>query len=130
MAVVVNAIAAPTASRPGGENGLVVGASRLAWIYGKSRKWGSRLLKMWAEEQSKGGPVRVFIGVGGALFTTMPIVHQHMPPGRDLALYRRVEVVEADVAEAHQRIDRAVAQVGEVERRVARLEGNQRRRAS
>ena len=120
----------PMAPKPGGEASLVVGATRLAWIYGKSRKWGSRLLRSWAEEQAKGGPVRVFIGVGGALFTTMPIVHQHMPPGRDLALYRRVAVIEADVAESHRRIDRVVTQVGEVERRIARFEGGQRKRAS
>lgn len=111
----------PTAPKPGGENGLVVGATRLGWIYGKSRKWGSRLLRSWAEEQSKGGPIRVFIGVGGALFTTLPVVHQHMPPGRDLALYRRVEAVEVDVADAHRRIDQTVVRVTEVERRLARF---------
>lgn len=85
---------------------------------------------MWAEEQAKGGPVRVFIGVGGALFTTMPIVHQHMPPGRDIALYRRVETVEAHVAESHRRHDRAVVTLGEHDRRISRLEGGQRKRAS
>lgn len=121
-------VTTPTASRPGGENGLVVGASRLAWIYGKSRKWGARLLKMWAEEQAKGGPVRVFIGVGGALFTTMPIVHQYMPPGRDLALYRRVEAVETEVSDAHRRLDRTVAAVNELERRVSRVENGQQKR--
>jgi hypothetical protein len=31
----------------------------------------------------------------------------HMPPGRDLVLYRRMSAVEADVALTHQRIDRS-----------------------
>lgn len=117
---------APSAPCPGGEHGLVVGATRLAWIYGKSRKWGSRLLRSWAEEQAKGGPVRVFIGVGGALFTTMPIVHQFMPPGRDLALYRRVEKVEIDVADAHRRVDQVVPQLRDHEKRLLNLEGRRR----
>lgn len=114
------------APKPGGENSLVVGASRLGWLYGKSRKWGARLLRKWAEEQAKGGPVRVFLGVGDALFTTMPIIHQYMPPGRDIALYRRVEALEESTADAHRRIDRAVTEMGDLARRVARVEKNRR----
>lgn len=109
------------------DNSLVIGATRLGWLFGKSRKWGTRLLKMWADEQLKGGPIRVFVGVGGGLYTTMAIVHQYMPPGRDLALYRRMETVESDVADAHRRIDREVVRVGEVERRLARIEAATRR---
>lgn len=33
-----------------------------------------------------------------------------MPPGRDLVLYRRMSAVEADVALAHQRIDREITE--------------------
>lgn len=99
----------------------MVGATRLGWLYGKSRKWGARLLRVWAEEQAKGGPIRVFIGVGGALFTTLPVVHQHMPPGRDLALYRRVASLEVDVANAHHRIDQTALRMTEIERRLARF---------
>lgn len=111
----------PMATRPGGDHGLIVGATRLGWLYGKSRKWGARLLRSWAEEQARGGPIRVFIGVGGALYTTLPVVHQHMPPGRDLALYRRVETVEHDVAHAHQRLDQHAVRLSEMERRVERF---------
>jgi hypothetical protein len=114
-------VTTPMASRPGGENGLVVGATRLGWLYGKSRKWGSRLLRSWAEEQARGGPIRVFIGVGGALYTTLPVVHQYMPPGRDIALYRRVEALEVDVADAHRRIDQGAIRLTEIERRLARF---------
>ena len=119
-------ITTPTAPKPGGDNGLVVGATRLGWLYGKSRKWGARLLRSWADEQARGGPIRVFIGTGGALFTTLPVVHQFMPPGRDLALYRRVETLEVDVADAHRRIDQTAVRLSEMERRVARF-GNTKR---
>jgi hypothetical protein len=33
----------------------------------------------------------------------LAVIHQHMPPGRDLVLYRRMSAVEAEVALAHQR---------------------------
>lgn len=111
------------------DNSLIIGASRLGWMFGKSRKWGTRLLKKWADEQLKGGPIRVFVGVGNGLYTTMAVVHQYMPPGRDMALYRRMESVESDVADAHRRIDREVMRVGEVERRLARVESAVTRRA-
>jgi hypothetical protein len=126
VGVVTGAGIAPSAPKPGGENSLVVGATRLGWIYGKDRKWGARLLRKWAAEQAKGGPIRVFLGVKNALFTTMPIVHSHMPPGRDLALYRRVEVVEVDLADAHRRIDRQGTQLSEHTQRIARLEAGRR----
>lgn len=104
---------------------MVVGATKFGWMFGMSRKWGQRMLRMWAEEQANGGPNRVFVGVGGALYTTLPVVHQYMPPGRDLALYRRVETLEKDVAEAHKRIDRNAMRLTEVERAVARF-GNRK----
>jgi hypothetical protein len=112
------------------DNSLIVGATRLGWLYGKSRKWGARMLKMWAREQDKGGPIRVFLGVGGGLYTTMAIVHQYMPPGRDIALYRRVEAIESDIADAHRRIDREVIRAGDVERRLAKVEARIDRKAS
>ena len=89
---------------------LVIGVTKLAWMYGKSRDWAERLLKEWHEAQLAGtGPVRVFVqGKRGSLFTTLPIIHQVMPPGRDLVLYRRMSAVEAEVAHAHQRIDREI----------------------
>lgn len=111
----------PEAAKPGNDNGLVVGATRLGWLYGKGRKWGARLLRSWAEEQARGGPIRVFIGVGGALFTTMPVVHQYMPPGRDIVLYRRVEVLEVDVADLTRRVDQDATRLSDIERRLARF---------
>lgn len=91
--------------------GLVVGVTKLAWMYGKSRDWAERLLKEWHEEQRRGGPVRVFQqGKRGSLYTTMPVIHQHMPPGRDPVLYRRMKDVEDDVKNAHARLDREIAE--------------------
>lgn len=89
---------------------LVVGVTKMAWMYGKSRDWAERLFKQWEAEQLAGtAPVRVFRqGKRGSLFTTLAVIHQHMPPGRDLVLYRRMSAVEADVALAHQRIDREI----------------------
>lgn len=111
----------PGAPRPN-DKSLVVGAQRFAWMFGKSLKWGRSMLRMWAAEQAKGGPHRVFVGVGGRLYTTMAVIHQWLPPGRDLALYRRVEGIESDLADAHRRIDRELHRASDVERRLARLE--------
>ena len=87
---------------------LVVGVTKFAWMYGKSRDWAERILKLWEEQQLAGtATVRVFrSGKRGSLFTTLPVIHANMPPGRDLVLYRRMDAVEAEVAHAHQRIDR------------------------
>ena len=68
-------------------------------------------------------PVRVFRqGKRGSVFTTLAIICQHMPPALDLVLYRRMSAVEADVALAHQRIDREIIERkradAEVEKRV------------
>ena len=94
------------------DKSLVVGVTKLAWMYGKSRDWAERLLKEWYEQQCAGtAPVRVFpMGKRGSLFTTLAVIHQHMPPGRDLVLYKRMAAVEADVADAHKRIDRERAE--------------------
>jgi len=87
---------------------LVVGVTRMAWIYGKSRDWAERLFKQWEAEQLAGVQgIRVFrMGSRASLFTTTAILHQIMPPGRDLVLYRRMDVVEAGLEEAHQRMSR------------------------
>ncbi len=108
---------------------LVVGVTKMAWMYGKSRDWADRLFRGWEAEQLAGtGPVRVFRhGKRGSLYTTLAIIHQHMPPGRDLVLYRRMAAVEADVALAHQRIDREIVErqktAEELARQVRRLNG-------
>jgi len=116
----------PGAPRPN-DKSLVVGPTRFGWLFGKTKKWGARMLKRWAAEQADGGPLRVFVGTDGALYTTMAVIHQWLPPGRDLALYRRMEGVEHDIADAHRRIDREAIRVSEIERRLARIE--QRRKA-
>lgn len=101
---------APQLKRQPTSASLVVGVTKMAWMYGKSRDWADRLFRGWEEEQLAGtAPVRVFRqGKRGSLFTTLAVIHQHMPPGRDLVLYRRMSAVEADVALAHQRIDREI----------------------
>ncbi len=101
---------APELKRQPTTRSLVVGVTKMAWMYGKSPDWAARLFASWEEEQLAGtGPVRVFRqGTRGSLFTTLAIIHQHMPPGRDLVLYRRMSAVEADVSLAHQRIDREI----------------------
>lgn len=106
-----------------GDGSLVVGATKLAWIYGKSRNWARRLLRSWAEAQARGGPVRVFTRPDGALCTTMAVLYQHMPPGKDLELYRRVDSLTVDVSDAHRRIDQNVRRTTELEYRVARVGG-------
>jgi len=87
---------------------LVVGVTKLAWMYGMSRDWAERILNEWEQAQLAGvAPVRVFrAGKRRCLYTTMAVLHAHMPPGRDVTLYRRMEAVESDVADAHRRIDR------------------------
>lgn len=91
-------------------SGVVVGATKLAFMFGKSRGWAIRLLNRWELEQRNGGPVRVFrAGDGsGGRYTTMAIIHQCMPPGRDLELYRRVKRVEEGLADTTRRLDREI----------------------
>ncbi len=102
--------------------GIVVGVNSLAWMYDKSLEWARAMLEQWEDEQKRGGPRRVF-RAGRRLHTTMPVLHAYMPPGKDLALYRRVEAVEDSAIEAHCRIDR-------IDARVAIIEHRERRRAS
>jgi len=115
----VDLSAMPKPARAAG--GITIGVTELAWIFDRSRDWAAKFLEDWEDEQQNGGPVRVFRR-GRCLYTTLPVLHQWMPPGRDLALYRRVEKVEGDVAEAHRRLDRQVVEIGEVKRRVTTLE--------
>jgi hypothetical protein len=102
--------------------GIVIGVVEFAWIFDRGREWAANLFLEWEREQQRGGPVRVF-RKGRVLMTTSPVLHQWMPPGRDRALYKRVEAVEGEVAQAHKRIDRVAEEVGEVRRRVGALEG-------
>jgi hypothetical protein len=101
---------APKLKRDNASRSLVVGVTKMAWMYGKSRDWAERLFQRWEDEQLAGtAPVRVFRqGKRDSLFTTIAILHATMPPGRDLVLYRRMSAVEAEVAQAHQRIDREI----------------------
>lgn len=112
-------MAAPRLKREGTSASLVVGVTKFAWMYGKSRDWAERILRLWEEQQLAGtATVRVFrAGRRGSLFTTLPVIHANMPPGRDLVLYRRMDAVEADVTHAHQRLDREI-----IERRRADAE--------
>lgn len=110
-----------TKLRPNAGIGIVIGVTELAWMFERSRDWARALLERWEDDQRRGGPVRVF-RTGRLLHTTMPTVHANMPPGKDLALYRRMDAVEADAAHAHQRIDRLAASQGELGKRVSALE--------
>lgn len=120
--------AARRAERTDAPADLVVGVTKLAWMYGRSRDWAERLLADWEEEQEmKGGPRRVFrMGKRGSRFTTLPVIHQCMPPGRDLALYRRVEALEEGLEETTRRLDREIVErrrdAQELSSRVGRLE--------
>lgn len=90
---------------------LVVGVTKLAWMFDRSRDWAERLLEEWqAEDRAIGRtPPRVFKqGKRGSLFTTMGVLHQYMPPGRDLALYRRMKDVEEGLEATNRRIDREI----------------------
>ena len=100
--------AVPRIKREGATASLIIGVTKLAWMFAKSRDWAERLLAQWEEQQLAGtAPVRVFrSGKRGSLYTTIAVIHAHMPPGRDLVLYRRMDAVEAEVEHAHQRIDR------------------------
>lgn len=97
----------------------VVGPVELARLYGKSRKWAARLLREWWAEQQAGGEVRVFRRRHPrgewAYLTTRAALHRHMPPARDVAIVRQVAGLEAD-------LDRAVARLNELQRRVEMLE--------
>lgn len=102
--------------------GITVGVMALAWIYDRGPDWARALLERWENEQRLGeGPKRVW-REGRKLYTTMPVIHANMPPGKDIALYRRVEEVEVAVEEAHKRIDRLKSEQESLSRRVTGLE--------
>lgn len=95
---------------------VVVGATRLAAMFDKSRHWAQRLMREWWREQEQGGPVRVFKRneakhhrSGRAVrsfryYTTIAIVDTHMARRPDRALERRLRQLESDVSEAYARI--------------------------
>lgn len=114
---------------PSESKSLVVGVVRLAWIYGRTRVWAESLLRQWEDEQLAGtAPVRVFRhGARRSLYTTTAVLHQYMPPGRDLALYRRVDTIEHDLASAHRRIDREIIERRKAVDDLARLVTKSRR---
>jgi hypothetical protein len=120
---------APRLKRESARAGLVVGVTKFAWMYDKSRDWAERILEEWEEQQLAGtGAVRVFrSGKRRSLFTTLAVIHASMPPGRDLVLYRRMAAVEAEVAEAHRRIDSEILERkradAELERQIGRRAG-------
>lgn len=106
----------------GPPRGITVGVTELAWMYDRGPDWARALLERWEREQKLGdGPIRVY-RTGKLLFTTMPVVHANMPPGKDLALYQRVEVVEEGLGDAHKRIDKIKAEQDSLSRRVTGLE--------
>lgn len=92
----------------------VVGASRLAAMFERSRWWAQRLMREWWTEQQAGGPVRVFKRASRrrrgrpvrtfGFYTTVAIVDQHMPRRPDRALERRLRALEEDVSGAYARI--------------------------
>jgi hypothetical protein len=83
---------------------FVIGPCRLGKLYGRSRWWGSRLLREWWAEQLKGAPIRVFRRPSGRLYTTLGIIDQHMPRRRDEVLERRLRTLERDLSESFARI--------------------------
>lgn len=104
------------------KRGITVGVTELAWMYDRTRGWAKALLERWEREEKLGqGPVRT-MRVGKILYTTMPVVHANMPPGKDLALYRRVEAVESSVDDAHSRINRLSSDQSMLTKRVTSLE--------
>ncbi len=111
---------------------IVIGVTKMAWMYGKSRDWAERLFKQWEESFLAGtGPCRVFRqGKRGSLFTTLPIIHQLMPPGRDLVLYGRMSAVEAEVALAHQRLDREIVERKQADAELQRQLQNAQRKSA
>lgn len=83
---------------------FIVGPSRFARMFDRSRWWAQRVLREWWDEQQKGGPVRVFRRPSGYYYTTIAIVDAHMPRRRDEALERRLRRLERDMSESFARI--------------------------
>ena len=96
--------------------GITVGVVQLAWMFDRSRDWSRALLERWEHDQKLGGPIRVFRS-GKNLCTTMPVIHATMPPGKDIALYRRVEALEEMGGDHERRIGWLTSRVTTLERR-------------
>lgn len=94
-----------------GTNDYLVGTFRLARLYGRNEHWARKLLREWHEEQLKGGPIRVIVRkvtvagkVQHRMYTTMGIIEQTLPRGRDLELERWRQETDADIDRAFRRI--------------------------
>jgi len=94
-----------------GTSDYLVGTHRFARLYGRNEHWARNLLQEWYTEQLKGGPVRVLVRytiVKGKrqrrLFTTIGVIEQSMPRGRDMELERWRKEVDADIDRAFRRI--------------------------
>lgn len=90
----------------------VASPSRVGAHFGKSREWARSLLKEWYAEQQRGGPPKVF-RKGRVFYTTMSVLREHMPRGRDEALHRKLRELEHGLEQAYARI-------AELERRIGR----------
>lgn len=104
----------------------VIGPKELGRRFGRGHKWARALLREWWDEQQRGGPARVFPmrGRGGFVtyYTTIAVVHRHMPPGRDEKLVRAVKEHDRDLDQLARKIDRLMDLNRTLEKRVVELE--------
>jgi hypothetical protein len=102
---------------------MVVGATRLARMFGRSRGWARRLLREWEVEQAAGGPTRVFRqGKQSGLYTTIRAIQSVLPAAKDVVVYERLAEIETELGTINARVDREVVRAGEIERRLTRVE--------
>jgi len=91
---------------------IVIGVTKLAEIYDKSRPWARAILKKWLIEQENGGPIRVVKkNKRGDLYTTLAILQREMPPPRDQTLVRKLEEQERSITFMSRQIERLTTEV-------------------
>lgn len=106
--------------KPGSSH--VVGTREMARRYGKSDEWARTLFIEWERMQNEGAEPRVFRkGKQRALYTTLAVLHRHMPPGRDEALVRKVAELERDMTTLARRLDRETTARTALEQRIEKL---------
>lgn len=81
-------------------------------MYGETTKWARAMLLEWYENQTRGGPIKVFKrGKKGALYTTISILQREMPPARDQLLVRQMAELDRDLTTQVRRIDALMTDV-------------------
>lgn len=101
-------------NRPSNEASVVVGVTKFAAMFGRSRWWAKAKFERWLDEQNRGGPVRVWYSgkKRRLLYTTLAVVQREFPGAtRDPIVMRKLKEHDRDMDQLARRIDSLMGEV-------------------